>query len=32
VRQRLRGITSVSMSNQPIIFIDGVRMMSGAFP
>ena len=29
---RLRGNTSVSMSNQPIIYIDGVRMMSGAFP
>ncbi|MDZ7778914.1 MAG: TonB-dependent receptor [Gemmatimonadota bacterium] len=29
---RLRGNSSVSMSNQPIIYIDGVRMMSGAFP
>jgi TonB-linked SusC/RagA family outer membrane protein len=29
---RLRGNSSVSMSNQPIIYIDGVRIMSGAFP
>ncbi len=29
---RLRGNSSVSMSNQPIIYIDGVRMMSEAFP
>lgn len=29
---RLRGNSSVSMTNQPIIFIDGVRMMDGAFP
>jgi len=28
----LRGNSSVSMSNQPIIYIDGVRIMSGAFP
>ncbi len=28
----LRGNSSVSMSNQPIIYVDGVRMMSGAFP
>jgi len=29
---RLRGNSSVGMSNQPIIYIDGVRMMDGAFP
>lgn len=29
---RLRGNSSVGMSNQPIIYIDGVRMMGGAFP
>jgi outer membrane receptor protein involved in Fe transport len=29
---RLRGNTSVSMSNQPIIYIDGVRMQSKPFP
>jgi TonB-dependent starch-binding outer membrane protein SusC len=29
---RLRGNNSVSMTNQPIIYIDGVRMMDGAFP
>jgi TonB-linked SusC/RagA family outer membrane protein len=29
---RLRGNSSVAMSNQPIIYIDGVRMMDGAFP
>jgi TonB-dependent starch-binding outer membrane protein SusC len=29
---RLRGNSSVSMSNQPIIYVDGVRMMSGNFP
>ncbi len=29
---RLRGNSSVSMTNQPIVFIDGVRMMDGAFP
>jgi outer membrane receptor protein involved in Fe transport len=29
---RLRGNTSVSMSNQPIFYIDGVRMQSKAFP
>ena len=28
----LRGNSSVSMSNQPIIYIDGVRIMSGSFP
>ena len=28
----LRGNSSVSMSNQPIIYVDGVRMMSGSFP
>lgn len=29
---RLRGNSSVSMTNQPIIYIDGVRMMDGTFP
>ncbi len=29
---RLRGNSSVGMSNQPIIYIDGVRMMDGAYP
>src|SRR5690606_12352978 len=29
---RLRGNSSVSMTNQPIIYIDGVRVMDGAFP
>lgn len=29
---RLRGNSSVSMSNQPLIYVDGVRMMSEAFP
>lgn len=29
---RLRGNTSVSMSNQPIVYIDGVRMQSKPFP
>lgn len=29
---RLRGNSSVSMTNQPIVYIDGVRMMDGAFP
>src|SRR5690606_22580301 len=29
---RLRGNSSVSMSNQPIIYVDGIRMMSGNFP
>lgn len=29
---RLRGNSSVSMTNQPIIYVDGVRMMDGAFP
>ncbi len=29
---RLRGNTSISMSNQPIIYVDGVRLMNGAFP
>jgi TonB-dependent starch-binding outer membrane protein SusC len=29
---RLRGNSSVSMTNQPIIYIDGVRMMDGHFP
>ena len=29
---RLRGNSSVSMSNQPIIYIDGVRMMSERLP
>ena len=28
----LRGNSSVSMSNQPIIYVDGVRMMSGCVP
>ncbi len=28
----LRGNTSVSMSNQPIIYVDGIRMMSGGYP
>ena len=31
-RIQLRGNTSVSMDNTPIIYIDGVRIMSGAFP
>jgi len=29
---RLRGLNSVSMTNQPIIYVDGVRMMDGVFP
>jgi outer membrane receptor protein involved in Fe transport len=29
---RLRGNTSLSMSNQPIIYVDGIRMQSKAFP
>ncbi|MSR35997.1 MAG: hypothetical protein EXR95_05040 [Gemmatimonadetes bacterium] len=29
---RLRGNTTVSMSNQPIIYIDGIRMQSKPFP
>ena len=29
---RLRGNSSVAMTNQPIIYIDGVRMMEGSFP
>jgi len=29
---RLRGNSSISMTNQPIIFVDGIRMMDGAFP
>ena len=29
---RLRGNTTVSMSNQPLIYVDGVRMQSKAFP
>ena len=29
---RLRGNSSVAMSNQPIYYIDGVRIMDGAFP
>jgi len=29
---RLRGNSSVSMTNQPIIYVDGIRMMDGAFP
>lgn len=29
---RLRGNNSISMTNQPIIYVDGVRMMSGGFP
>ncbi len=29
---RLRGNGSVSMTNQPLIFVDGVRLMDGAFP
>ncbi|TVR55176.1 MAG: hypothetical protein EA421_07160 [Gemmatimonadales bacterium] len=31
-RIQLRGQNSLSMTNQPIIYIDGVRMMSGGFP
>ena len=29
---RLRGNSSVAMTNQPIIYIDGIRVMDGAFP
>src|SRR5690606_9641982 len=29
---RLRGNTTVSMSNQPIIYVDGIRMQSKSFP
>jgi outer membrane receptor protein involved in Fe transport len=29
---RLRGVKSLEMGSDPIIYIDGVRMMSGAFP
>ncbi len=31
-RIQLRGQSSLSMTNQPIIYIDGVRMMSQGFP
>ena len=31
-RIQLRGQSSLSMTNQPIIYVDGVRMMSGALP
>jgi TonB-dependent starch-binding outer membrane protein SusC len=31
-RIKLRGITSVAQSNQPLIYVDGVRIMNGAFP
>ena len=29
---KLRGVNTVSQSNQPIIYVDGVRIMGGAFP
>jgi TonB-linked SusC/RagA family outer membrane protein len=29
---RLRGVSSISMTHQPLIYVDGVRMMDGAFP
>lgn len=29
---RLRGNSSVSMTNQPIIYVDGIRIMDGGFP
>ena len=29
---RLRGITSVSLSNQPLIYVDGVRIRSDGYP
>ena len=29
---RLRGNSSVAMSNQPIVYVDGVRLMDDAFP
>ncbi|TVR56270.1 MAG: TonB-dependent receptor [Gemmatimonadales bacterium] len=29
---RLRGNASMVLSNQPLVYIDGVRMMEGAFP
>jgi TonB-linked SusC/RagA family outer membrane protein len=29
---RLRGSNSLEMTNQPIIYVDGVRIMDGAFP
>jgi outer membrane receptor protein involved in Fe transport len=29
---RLRGIKSVEMTNQPIIYVDGIRMMQGSLP
>ncbi len=29
---RLRGNSSMLLSNQPLVYIDGVRMMEGAFP
>ena len=28
---RLRGVNSINMNSDPIIYVDGVRMMSGAF-
>lgn len=31
-RIQLRGQSSLSMTNQPIIYVDGVRMMSGGLP
>jgi TonB-dependent SusC/RagA subfamily outer membrane receptor len=29
---RLRGNRSLTLSNQPLVYVDGVRMMDGAFP
>lgn len=29
---RLRGVSSIEMTNQPLIYVDGIRMMDGAFP
>jgi TonB-dependent starch-binding outer membrane protein SusC len=29
---RLRGNRSMALSNQPLIYVDGIRMMDGAFP
>ena len=29
---RLRGMKSINMGSDPIIYIDGIRMMTGAFP
>src|SRR4029079_6136072 len=29
---RLRGVTSVSLSNQPLIYVDGVRIRSDGYP